>query len=288
MTRFPLTWPSPRCSLVALMTISVASCASSTPEPSSAKGSTSERDTAIVHEPCDKDSASAEKVDVNGDRIPDIIHVKKDGREVCRVVDLNLDGAIDAFIYYDGNGVERRRESDFDRDGRADEIAHYERGAVVLKERETNFDNKLDTWDYYEGPRLARRERDSDGDGIIDQWWQFNNPNDAKCAVVASDQNADGKADPGSVVDLCAESYGAPKAPMTPPGGAAPPEGGAGAGQPAAAGAPGAAPTATPAAGAPASATPAPTSAPAAGAATAATAAPAGSAPGQPAAKKGP
>ncbi|WP_441286384.1 hypothetical protein ACSRUE_28725 [Sorangium sp. KYC3313] len=282
MTRFPLTWRSSRCSLVALITISVASCASSTPEPSSAKGSTNERDTAIVHEPCDKDSASAEKVDVNGDRIPDIIHVKQDGREVCRVVDLNLDGAIDAFIYYDGNGVERRRESDFDRDGRADEIAHYEHGAVVLKERETNFDDKLDTWDYYEGPRLARRERDSDGDGIVDQWWHFNNPNDAKCAVVASDQNADGKADPGSVVDLCAESYGAPRAPLPPPGGAAPTEQGAGAG------APGAATTAAPAAGAAASTTAAPPSAPVAGAATAASAAPAGSAPGQPAAKKGP
>ncbi|WP_437554316.1 hypothetical protein WMF11_21295 [Sorangium sp. So ce295] len=285
MTRFPLTWRSSRCSLVALITISVASCASSTPEPSSAKGSASERDTAVVHEPCDKDSASAEKVDVNGDRIPDIIHVKQDGREVCRVVDLNLDGAIDAFIYYDGKGVERRRESDFDRDGRADEIAHYERGAVVLKERETNFDDKLDTWDYYEGPRLARRERDSDGDGIVDQWWQFNNPNDAKCAVVASDQNADGKADPGSVVDLCAESYGAPRAPVPPPGGATPPEGGAGAGQPAAAGAPNAA--AAPAAGAAASTTAAPTAAPA-GAAASATTAPAGSVPGQPAAKKGP
>ncbi|WP_437594069.1 hypothetical protein [Sorangium sp. So ce1000] len=287
MTRFPLTWPSSRCLLVAMMTIAVASCASSTPRPSSAKSPTGERDTAVVHEPCDKDSAAAEKVDVNGDRIPDIIHVRKDGREVCRVVDLNLDGAIDAFIYYDGSGVERRRESDFDRDGRADEIAHYEHGVVVLKERETNFDNKLDTWDYYEGSRLARRERDSDGDGIIDQWWQFNNPNDPKCAVVASDQNADGKADPGSVVDLCAESYGAPKTTVPPPGGAVPPEGavGAAAGQPAAAGAPGAAPASAPgAATAPGAA---PASAPA-GAPTATTAAPAGSAPSQPAARKGP
>ncbi|WP_437282745.1 hypothetical protein WME90_19855 [Sorangium sp. So ce375] len=284
MTRFPLTWPSSRCWFVALMTVAVASCASSTPEPSSAKSHAGERDTAVVHEPCDKDSASAEKVDVNGDRTPDIIHVKKDGREICRVVDLNLDGAIDAFIYYDGNGVERRRESDFDRDGRADEIAHFERGVVVLKERETNFDDKLDTWDHYEGSRLVRRERDSDGDGIIDQWWQFNNPNDAKCAVVASDQNADGKADPGSVVDLCAESYGAPKATVPPPGGAAPAEGAegaAGAEQPAAAGAPGAATASAPAAGAA-------TTTSAAGAATATSAAPAGSAPGQPAAKKGP
>ncbi|WP_438020879.1 hypothetical protein WMF18_18235 [Sorangium sp. So ce315] len=235
MTRFPLTWPSPRCSLVGLLSMLVAACASSTPATPRAKSAAGERDTAIVHEPCDKDSASAEKVDVNGDGIPDIIHVKQDGREVCRVVDLNLDGAIDAFIYYDATGAERRRESDFDRDGRADEIAHYERGVVVLKERETNFDDKIDTWDFYEGSRLVRRERDSDGDQIVDQWWQFNNPNDERCAIVATDQNADGKPDPTSVVDLCAESYGAPKPIAPPPGSAAPPAAGASAaGQPAA------------------------------------------------------
>ncbi|WP_437786306.1 hypothetical protein [Sorangium sp. So ce1097] len=255
MTRFPLTWPSPRCSLVGLLSMLVAACASSTPATPRAKSATGERDTAIVHEPCDKDSASAEKVDVNGDGIPDIIHLKQDGREVCRVVDLNLDGAIDAFIYYDTTGAERRRESDFDRDGRADEIAHYERGVVVLKERETNFDDKLDTWDFYEGSRLVRRERDSDGDQIVDQWWQFNNPNDERCAIVATDQNADGKPDPTSVVDLCAESYGAPQPIAPPPGSAAPPAAGASAaGQPAAPGAAAPAASAAPAGSAPANA----------------------------------
>lgn len=183
--------------------------------------SSGERDTEIKHEPCDKDSAAAQKVDVNGDGSPDIIHVMKGGREACRIVDLNLDGAVDGFIYYDPQGRERRRESDFDRDGRADEVARLQEGVVVLKERETNFDNKIDTWDYYEGGRLVRRERDSDGDKIIDQWWQFNDPTNAKCAVVATDQNTDGKPDPSSVVDLCGASYGAP--PQLPPAGSAAP-----------------------------------------------------------------
>lgn len=228
MTRFPPAWlSSRRVSMVALTAVFVAACGGSTPAPARPAASTGERDTTITHEPCDKSSAAAEKIDVNGDGVPDIIHVKKGGREVCRVVDLNLDGAIDAFIYYDEQGAERRRESDFDRDGRADEIAHYERGVVVLKERETNFDGKLDTWDYYEGGRLVRRERDSDGDGIIDQWWQFNHPTNTKCAVVTTDQNADGKPDPSTVVDLCAESYGAPPPGAPPPpsaASAAPPE----------------------------------------------------------------
>lgn len=170
------------------------------------------RDTAITHDPCDADAKSAKKVDVNGDGKPDITHVMDGEREVCRIVDLNFDGAIDAFIYYDEKGRERRRESDFDRDGRPDEIDHYENGVLVRKDRETNFDNKLDTWDFFEGGRLVRRERDSDGDGSIDQWWTFNNPQNPKCAIVTTDHNGDGKPDLDGAVDLCADATAKPAA----------------------------------------------------------------------------
>jgi hypothetical protein len=197
--------------------LQVAACSSAEAEAEADKAKSpattgEKRDTSIVHEPCDTESSDAVKVDVKGTGKPAIIHVMKGGKEVCRAVDLNMDGAIDAFIYYDDQGRERRREQDFDRDGRADEITVFENGQVKLKLRETNFDNKIDTWDYYENGRLVKRERDTDGDGIIDQWWQFNNPSNPKCAIVASDRNADGKPDPDSVVDLCGESYGTPKA----------------------------------------------------------------------------
>jgi hypothetical protein len=175
------------------------------------------RDTEMVHESCDGEASSARRVDVNGDGRPDIIHVMDGAREACRIVDLNLDGSVDVYVFYDEQGQERRRESDFDRDGRADEITIYEGGQIVRKERETNYDSKLDTWDFFEGGHLAKRERDSDGDGIIDQWWQFNDPNNTKCAVVATDRDGDGQPDPKSVVDLCGEEYRAPGTPAPPP-----------------------------------------------------------------------
>jgi hypothetical protein len=203
----------------------VAACTSADPEstkPTTPTGN-EKRDTEVKHETCDGNSASAQKVDINGDGKNDIVHVMKGDKEVCRIVDLNLDGYPDSFIYYEADGkTERRRESDFDRDGRVDEIAISEHGQITLKLRETNFDNKIDTWDYYEGGRLTKRERDTDGDSIIDQWWTYNNPTNPKCAVVASDHNADGKPDPDTVVDLCGEAYTAPKEPSAaPPAGSA-------------------------------------------------------------------
>ncbi len=224
--------------LSALALALVAACTSTDPDQNKSTTPTGneKRDTEIKHETCDGNSAAAAKVDINGDGKPDIVHVMKGDKEVCRVVDLNLDGNPDSFVYYEADGkTERRRESDFDRDGRPDEISISERGQITLKLRETNFDNKLDTWDHYETGRVAKRERDTDGDGIIDQWWTYNNPTNPKCAVVASDHNADGKPDPDSVVDLCGEAYVAPKlaapgadgsgaatVPAPPPGVAAP------------------------------------------------------------------
>ncbi len=252
-----------------LLVAGLAACASSTGKPGAATpDGHGERDTELKHETCDGNSSSATKTDANGDGKPDITHVRSGGREVCRIVDLNLDGAPDSFIYYDEAGKERRRESDFDRDGRPDEIVFLSGGVVVRKERETNYDNKIDTWDYYDGGRLARRERDSDGDKIIDQWWQFNNPSKPACAVVASDRNADGKPDPDGVVDLCGESYGAPPSAPAP---AAPGSSTAAAGSASAPTAAASAPGAPPAPSAPsaaASATPASASASAAASAT--------------------
>ena len=68
---------------------------------------------------------------------------------------LNHDDKPDAYIYFDASGDIRRRESDFDRDGKIDEIAYYTAGVITRKDRETNLDGKFDTWDFYEGGKLA-------------------------------------------------------------------------------------------------------------------------------------
>lgn len=161
----------------------------------------------IEHEACAEKSSDAQKVDSNGDGKPDIVSVMKGGREVCRVLDLNFDGVTDRYVYFDDAGQPRRMESDYDRDGRIDEIAYLSGGQFVRKDREMNLDGKLDTWDSYEGGKLAKRERDADGDGRVDQWWTFP-PDKPECPVVATDKDGDGRADVGSAMDMCATDDG--------------------------------------------------------------------------------
>ncbi len=165
-------------------------------------GSEPERVLLVEHEPCD--TAKASKVeDSNRDGRPDVMTVSSGGRDACTAVDLNFDGKIDRYVYFDGSGAIRRVENDFDRDGRIDEVQHFKGGELFRKDREMNLDGKFDTWDYYEGGKLVRRERDSDGDGKVDQWWSFPEAGNQACPVVAVDRDGDGHPDVGSEVDIC-------------------------------------------------------------------------------------
>ncbi len=151
--------------------------------------------TEIVHEECDIDAAGAIKTDVNNDGRADIVQVMQGSREVCRVLDLNFDGRVDNYLYFDEAGNLRRRESDFDRDGVIDEIGLYQNGRIVQKHRETNLDGKLDTWDTYVNERLTERRRDTNADGKVDQWWTFPDPSRPDCPVIAVDETGNGKPD---------------------------------------------------------------------------------------------
>jgi hypothetical protein len=161
------------------------------------------RDTRIQHEDCAITSGGAEKIDANADGKPEVTIVNSGGREVCRAVDLNFDGTVDSWIYRDPGGQVRRRETDYDRDGRVDEIAIFQGGVLVQKLRATTLGNKLDTWQFYQGGQLARTERDSDGDEQIDQWWEWPKTG---CPLIHSDVDGDGRPDPGATVDYCKET----------------------------------------------------------------------------------
>ncbi|MBM4359906.1 MAG: hypothetical protein FJ096_17520, partial [Deltaproteobacteria bacterium] len=160
------------------------------PESSTLGGTEVERrDVEFKHEPCDLTSSQVQGLDADLNGRPEILTVFDGGKALCRAVDLNLDGVIDVFVYFDAAGQPRRRESGFDRDATPDEIATFEGGKLVRKERETNNDGKLDTWDYYENGRLVREERDSSGNGFITQWWTFSDPARPDCAQVLTDLN---------------------------------------------------------------------------------------------------
>ncbi len=178
------------------------------PNHPSQPGQVTRRDIRIVHEDCPVGGADTEKLNVGGDSRPDIVIVKSGGREVCRSVDLNFDGVPDEWIYYDDAGNVRRRESDYDRDGRVDEIAIYKQGVLVEKMRATTLTGKLDTWHFYQNGKLARTERDSDGDAQIDQWWEYPKPDQPECPLIHSDVDGDGLPDPGATVNVCGEDSG--------------------------------------------------------------------------------
>lgn len=161
------------------------------------------RDTEIVHEPCDTEDPGAVSLDINGDGRRDLTKVFHQKREVCRAVDVNFDGKVDTWVYRNSDGSVRRRESDFDRDGRIDEIAVYSSGVLTSKQYATNLAGRLDTWQFYEGGVLKRSERDSNGDSIIDQWWEYPRLPASDCSLVHSDVDGDGRPDPGATVDLC-------------------------------------------------------------------------------------
>jgi hypothetical protein len=176
------------------------------PEPATADSvqeGVSKRDTELVHEACDLEDGSAERLDANGDGRAEITTLRSGAALVCRAYDLNFDGRVDSYVYYDAAGKVRRRESDYDRDGRVDEVALFAAGIIQQKHRATTLSHKVDTWEFYNAGALARTERDSDGDEMVDQWWEYKTKD---CPMIHSDVDGDGRPDPGATVDYCKET----------------------------------------------------------------------------------
>jgi len=165
------------------------------------------RDTRIQHEDCPVNDGDAVAEDVNGDGRPDRTTVKDGAKAGCRGLDFNFDGAMDAWVYLDATGNIRRRESDYDRDGRVDEVSLYRAGVLTEKHRATTLAGKLDTWHYYSSGKVSRTERDSNGDDYVDQWWEYPAERTGDCPLIHSDVDGDGRPDPGATVDVCRDQY---------------------------------------------------------------------------------
>jgi len=165
--------------------------------------SASHRETEVSHEPCDITSSSAQAIDANNDGRADLTIVMEGSRQVCRAADLDFDGRVDIWTYYDRGGNVSRREFAFDRDGSVDEIQLFSGGQVVEKRRASTMVHRIDTWEKYSGGRIVSAERDSNGDGRIDQWWEYKT---ADCPIIRSDNDGNGQPDPNSAIDYCKES----------------------------------------------------------------------------------
>jgi hypothetical protein len=163
------------------------------------------RPVAITHDPCDAKAPNAVKTYEADDKVspirPYVTHVFDSGnRELCSFADLNGDGRVDVYTYFDEAGRTRRRESAYSASANIDEIATYKAGDLDVVARETNYDGKLDTWDFYEGGKLVRRERDKTGDGHIDEWWTFDAT--AETVTVTQAEARTGRPDPEQVLVL--------------------------------------------------------------------------------------
>lgn len=193
---------------VALAWMGLSACGASTVGRKADGGrSVAARDTRILHEDCAVTEGDAVVEDVNGDGRPDRTTVEDDGKAGCRGLDFNFDGAMDAWVYFDISGNVRRRESDYDRDGRVDEVSLYRAGVLTEKHRATTLAGKLDTWHYYSSGKLSRTERDSNGDDHVDQWWEYPAERTGDCPLIHSDVDGDGRPDPGATVDVCRDQY---------------------------------------------------------------------------------
>jgi len=165
----------------------------------------------VLAEGITRKKAGNEKVteyDLNGDKKPDVwtytvVAKNPEGKDVERVVrkelDLNWDGKVDISRTCDEREQIVQEALDMDFDGKVDQVNSYEKGIIVLKERDmlstgkpaswlffekgklvrkekdTNNDGKVDYWEYWEGDQVDRVGEDLDGDGAVDKWTK--NPN---------------------------------------------------------------------------------------------------------------
>ena len=122
------------------------------------------------------------------------VHVR--GTEITRVDrDMNGDGQIDRWEYYDASQKLVKVGFSLAGDGVLDAWAyHDEAGQITKVEVSTRRDDKIDRWEYYADDQLARVEEDTDHDGRVDRWSTYE---DGILVKTEIDADKDGRPDPG-------------------------------------------------------------------------------------------
>src|SRR5688500_122647 len=144
--------------------------------------------TPLARKACKGDGDEA--VDIGGNGKAAVRHARSGGKEVCAELDLNLDGRVDLMRKRGANGQIELEQHDLDFDGRLDQEAFFENGALVRKELDTNFDRWIDTWVFCDGAFIAKLERDRHRVGKVDTWEEYAK---GQLTRVRYDDDADGR-----------------------------------------------------------------------------------------------
>lgn len=173
------------------------------------------RENEIKHEPCET-KGRVEKLETPNlwsSTQAYVANVYQGNRKLCSFSDLNGDGRVDLYTYFDDQGRVQRREASYRLLQTMDEISLYKNGELEMVMRETTNDGKIDTWDFYERGQLRRRERDKNGDGRIDEWWQF----ETNTATITPADPITGKPNTTQRVQVAVEIASGKSAPTTQP-----------------------------------------------------------------------
>jgi hypothetical protein len=176
--------------LLAFPTVLLAACAGRTPSP----------ETARVAPPAGSEAGAGETVsaaDLTRSGKPNVWKFTRPGPDgkpvlVRRETDLNSDGRVDVWEWFDADGAVERQAVDLDFDGKPDAVLYFEKGLLVRKELSFGFDGKPHVTAYYEKGKLVRKEKDDNGDGKVDTWEYWEG---GELDRVGVDTDGDGKVD---------------------------------------------------------------------------------------------
>ena len=109
-------------------------------------------------------------------------------------IDLNEDGRIDRWEYYDEKGALAKVGFSRTDNGKPDAWAYQGPDGKVARVEvsSTGDEHKIDRWEFYEAGVMTRAEEDTNGDGRPDKWESYEN---GSLAAAAFDETGDGKPD---------------------------------------------------------------------------------------------